>query len=276
MILDEIVAYKRAFVAECKRKRPLTELKSRLADLGQPADFKRAIIRKGELPEVIAEIKKASPSKGIIRENFRPVEIAESYVQHGAAALSILTDEEFFKGHLDYLREVHQRFPATPILRKDFTVDEYQIYEARVAGASCILLIVAILDKYQLTDFRQLAEELGMAALTEVHLEREADLAAEYGARLIGINNRNLRTFEVDLSTTERIITLLGGPSDEFTFVAESGISKPKDVAYLAKLGVDAMLIGESFMRADEPGEALSSLLAGAQELLTDEEQSRA
>lgn len=276
MILDEIVAYKREFVAECKRRRPLTELKSRLADLAEPTNFRRAIARKNQLPEVIAEIKKASPSKGVIREDFRPLEIAETYLDHGAAALSILTDEEFFKGHLDHLRQVHERFPAAPLLRKDFTIDEYQIYEARAAGATCILLIVAILDKYQLTDFRRLAEELGMAALTEVHLEKEADLAAEYGARLLGINNRDLRTFEVDLRTTERIITLLGGPSPEFTFVAESGISKPEDVAYLAKLGVDAMLIGETFMRADDPGAALNSLLASAHKLLANEEQSRA
>ncbi|MCX7625308.1 MAG: indole-3-glycerol phosphate synthase TrpC [Candidatus Sumerlaeaceae bacterium] len=273
MILDEIVAYKREFVAECKRRRPLAELKACLQDVSPSADFQKAISRKHVVPQVIAEIKKASPSKGIIREDFRPDEIAESYVSHGAAALSILTDEEFFKGHLEYLCQVRERFPTIPILRKDFTIDEYQIYEARAAGASCVLLIVAILDKYQLIDYRQLAEELGMAALTEVHLEKEADLAAEYGARLLGINNRDLRTFEVDLGTTERIIRILGGPNHEFTFVAESGVSKPEDVTYLAKFGVDAMLIGESFMRAEDPGVALSALLAGALELLRGEEQ---
>jgi indole-3-glycerol phosphate synthase len=271
VILDEIVAYKREFVAHSKARLPLEELKSRMADAPPVADFRAAITKRVKLPNVIAEIKKASPSKGVIRPDFRPREIAESYIEHGASALSVLTDEEFFQGHLDYLREIHTAFPSVPLLRKDFTIDEYQIYEAREAGASCILLIVAILDKYQLTDYRQLAEELGMAALTEVHLEKEADLAAEYGARLIGINNRDLRTFDVDLSTTERIVRLLGGPSPEFTFVAESGIGRPEDVVYLTKLGVDAMLIGESFMRAESPGRALAELMDAASEALAGE-----
>lgn len=263
MILDEIVAYKREYVAACKSHCPLGELKSQIPDLPPPASFLSAIQRCDEVvPKVIAEIKKASPSKGIIREDFRPVEIAQTYADHGADALSVLTDEEFFQGRLDYLIAVHEAFPQLPLLRKDFTIDEYQIYEARVAGASCVLLIAAILDKYQLVDYRELAHELGMAALTEVHLEKEADLAAEHGARLIGINNRDLRTFDVDLHTTERIIKLLGGTSSDFTFVAESGIGKAEDVAYLAKLGVDAMLIGESFMRAPDPGAALAKLLA--------------
>ncbi len=257
MILDEIVAYKREFVSAAKSRRPLAELKAALADVAPVTDFVNAIKRRGALPQVIAEIKKASPSKGIIREDFRPLEIADSYTKNGAAALSILTDEEFFKGSLTYLEEVHAHYPEMPLLRKDFTIDEYQIYEARVAGASCVLLIAAILDKYQLVDFRQLAEELEMAALTEVHLEKEADLAAEYGARLIGINNRDLRTFEVDLSTTGRIV--------ELTFVTESGIATPSDVTFLGSTGVDAMLIGESFMRAADPGRAMRELMEQAQ-----------
>lgn len=265
MILEEIVAYKREFVNAAKSRRPLTELKSALADIAPAADFVAAIKREGALPQVIAEIKKASPSKGVIREDFRPLAIADSYTKNGAAALSILTDEEFFKGSLSYLEEVHGHYPDVPLLRKDFTIDEYQIYEAYVAGASCVLLIAAILDKYQLVDYRQLAEELGMAALTEVHLEKEADLAAEHGARLIGINNRNLRTFEVDLATTARIVEFLGGPQPDFTFVAESGIATPSDVVYLAATGVDAMLIGESFMRAEDPGRALRELMEQAQ-----------
>lgn len=264
MILDEIVAYKREFVAACREQVPLAEIRAAIADTPLPAAFMEALRRRGPLPQVIAEIKKASPSKGVIREDFRPLDIAHSYVEHGAAALSILTDEAFFRGHIDHLRSVHEIFPRTPILRKDFTIDEYQIYEARAAGASAILLIVAILDKYQLTDFRALAEELGLVALTEVHLEREADLAAELGARLIGINNRDLRTFEVDLHTTERIVRLLGGPSSEFLFVAESGISRPRDVAYLSRVGVDALLVGECFMRAPDPGTALAQLMANA------------
>jgi indole-3-glycerol phosphate synthase len=270
MILDEIVSYKREFVAACKSSRPLAELKAQLADLPPVADFHAAVRRRGKLPQVIAEIKKASPSKGIIREDFQPVEIARSYLAHGAAALSVLTDEHFFQGRLDYLRAVHAEFPAAALLRKDFVIDEYQIYEARVAGASCVLLIVAILDRHQLSDYRALAHELGMAALTEVHLEKEADLAAESGARLIGINNRDLRSFDVDLGTTARIVRLLGGPRPEFTFVAESGIGRPADVCYLVNAGVDAMLIGERFMREEDPGVALEALLQGAlQELET-------
>jgi indole-3-glycerol phosphate synthase len=225
------------------------------------ADFAQALRGPESGFRVIAEVKKASPSKGVIRNDFDPVWIAETYADHGAAAISVLTDEHYFQGHLDFLSEIHHNVPRVPLLRKDFTIDEFQIYEAREAGASAILLITAILDKHQLVDFRHLAEELGMAALTEVHTEAEADIAAEYGARLIGINNRDLETFEVEIARTGVIVSLLGGRNPEFTFVGESGIFTHEDAMKMARYGCDAVLVGESLMRQKNPGEALKTLL---------------
>lgn len=269
MILDKIVAYKQEFVAHCKRTAPLADIKSRALDLPVPPDFRAAIHRGADEDlNIIAEVKKASPSKGVIREDFDAVRIAIDYAEHQADAISVLTDEEFFQGHLDYLRQIRAEVEETPLLRKDFTIDEYQIYEAREAGAAAILLITGILDKFQLVDYRQLAEELGMAALTEVHLESEADRAAELGARMIGINNRDLQTFEIDLKQTEKIIRLLGGVRPGFIFVAESGISKPAHVDYLRVVGVDAILVGESLMREPKPGVALHKLLRRDEESL--------
>lgn len=263
-ILDKIVAYKQEFLQQVSRQVPLAELKSRQADsarAGAPPDFAAAITRTGDQPlNVIAEIKKASPSKGIIREDFNPLKIAATYVEHGAAALSILTDEEFFQGDLDYLVAVREEFPAVPLLRKDFTIDEYQIYEARLAGASAVLLIATILDKHQLTDYRQLANELQMAALVEVHSEREADLVAESGATIIGINNRNLQTFEVDIAQTQRVMQLLGAPLEGYIFVGESGIYTREDADQAKGYGVDAILVGESLMRQDDPGKGIPVL----------------
>jgi len=264
MILEEILQYKRQFVAARKSAVPLADLKRRVLDVPPPPAFAPAIHRGlDEDLKVIAECKKASPSKGVIREDYDPVRIAIDYAEHGAAAISVLTDEQFFQGHLDHLKAVRAELEEMPLLRKDFTIDEYQIYEARQAGAAAVLLIAGVLDRYQLTGFRDLAEDLGMAALTEVHLEREADLAAEYGARIIGVNNRNLRTFQVDLRQTERIIRLLGGPLPGFIFVSESGISRHADVQYLRQVGVDAILVGEHFMRSPKPGEALQRLMRG-------------
>jgi indole-3-glycerol phosphate synthase len=262
MILDDIVRYKREFVAHRKRLVPLADLKRRVLDDPAPPGFAPAIHRgHDEDVNVIAEVKKASPSKGVLRENFDPVRIAIEYAEHGASAISVLTDEQFFQGELSHLRLIRAELEETPLLRKDFTIDEYQIYEARDAGAAAILLIAGILDRYQLVDFRELARGLGMDAITEVHLEREADAAAENGARIIGINNRDLRTFDVDLKHTERIMRLLGGPRPGFIFIAESGISKPEHVEYLRGLGVDAILVGESLMREERPGEAIQRLL---------------
>ena len=229
-ILDEIVAYKREFLDHSKRQRTLSDIRARLGESTNPPSFASAIQRAADQPiHVIAEVKKASPSKGLIRNDFEPVAIAESYAEHGASAISVLTDENFFQGSLDYLRHVRRALPAMPILRKDFTIDEYQIYEAREAGASAILLIAGILDKYQLVGFRELAADLGMAALTEVHTEAEADMVAETGAKIIGINNRDLRTFEVDIEQTERIMKLLGAPMPDYIFIGESGIHTPDE-----------------------------------------------
>jgi indole-3-glycerol phosphate synthase len=262
-ILQQIVAYKYEFIAASKRKRSASDLKARLADMPLPADFAAALKRPadGEL-RVIAEVKKASPSKGVIRENFDPLAIAEDYAEHGAAAVSVLTDEQYFQGHLDYLRQIHTALPALPLLRKDFVVDEYQIYEAREAGASAILLICSILDGAQLKGFREIANGLGMDALTEVHEESEAEIAVDSGAKILGVNNRDLRTFAVDLNQTERVMRSLGSARSALTFVSESGISTPADVAAVRRIGADAILVGESFMRCESPGEALSALMA--------------
>jgi len=261
-ILDEIVAYKKEFVLVCKLRSPLIELKGRATEMPAPPLFAPAIHRAAdEDVNVIAEVKKASPSKGVIREDFDPLRIAVDYAEHEASAISVLTDEKFFQGDLAYLRQIRSEIDSVPLLRKDFTIDEYQIYEARAAGAGAILLIASILDKFQLVDYRKLAQELGMEALTEVHTEAEADRVAELGARIIGVNNRDLQTFSVDIKQTEKIIRLLGGPMPGFIFIAESGISKPEHVDYLRTVGVDAILVGESLMREKSPGLAILQLL---------------
>lgn len=260
-ILDEIVAYKREFLDTVQRKRSLTDIKARLGEVSAPPSFAQAIARKpGEPLNVIAEVKKASPSKGIIREDFNPVAIAESYAEYEASAVSVLTDEHFFQGNLDYLRAIRKNLPSLPLLRKDFTINEYQIYEAREAGASAVLLIAAILDKYQLADYRSLAEDLGMDALTEIHSEAEADLVAETGARIIGINNRNLKNFEVDIAQTQRVMRLLGAPLSGYIFIGESGIHTSEDAELISTYGVDAILVGESLMKLKEPGTGIPVL----------------
>jgi indole-3-glycerol phosphate synthase len=261
-ILDQIVAYKREFLEHTRRQRTLADVRARLTEkTGAPASFENAIRRETNAPlNVIAEVKKASPSKGIIREDFEPVRIAESYAEHGASAISVLTDEEFFKGSLDFLRAINRALPQVPLLRKDFTIDEYQVYEAREAGASAVLLIAAILDKHQLTDYRLVAADLGMGALVEVHSEREADLVAESGAKIIGINNRNLKTFEVDIAQTERVMKLLGAPLPGYIFIGESGIHTPADADQAKAYGVDAILVGESLMKQKEPGAGIPAL----------------
>jgi indole-3-glycerol phosphate synthase len=263
MILDQIVAYKQEFVAHCAKIRPLAELKSRILDMTiATVPFVPAIQRDPDGPvRCIAEVKKASPSKGIIREDFDPLRIAVDYREHHADAISVLTDEEFFQGHIDYLREIRREIDDTPLLRKDFTISEYQIFEARLAGASAILLIASILDRHQIRDFKAIAEDLQMGVLTEVHTEREADLVAEIGVTTIGINNRNLQDFSVDLNTTKSIMNLLGAPLPGFVIVAESGLSTPADVDFVSQLGADAILVGESLMRKPSPGLALDELM---------------
>jgi len=260
-ILDEIVAYKREFLENAIRTRSLADIKKNLSEVPPPPSFAGAIRREASQPlNVISEVKKASPSKGIIREDFDPVYIAENYAEHGASAISVLTDEHFFKGSLDYLRQIRKAVPQTPLLRKDFTIAEYQIYEAREAGAAAVLLIAGVLDRYQLVDFRELANSLGMDALTEVHSEKEADMVAESGAKIIGINNRNLKTFEVDLAQTQRVMNLLGAPLPGYIFIGESAIKDADDAAIIAGYGVDAILVGESLMKLKEPGTGIPAL----------------
>jgi len=207
---------------------------------------------------VIAEIKKASPSKGILREDFNPAEIAISYATHGAACLSVLTDVQFFQGADDYLRQARAAC-SIPVLRKDFIVDPYQIVAARAMGADCVLLIVAALDRAQLMEFEACAFDLGMDVLVEVHDAKELELALEMETSLLGINNRNLRTFETSLQTT---IDLLPRIPAGKRVVTESGILHPQDVQRMRGQGVDAFLVGEAFMRAQNPGEELARLIA--------------
>jgi len=210
------------------------------------------------LPAVIAEIKKASPSRGILRENFDPAAIAKSYADHGAACLSVLTDIDFFQGADEYLQVARQAC-ALPVLRKDFIIDPYQVYEARAIGADCILLIVAALDDEPLQDLNDLAHSIGMDVLVEVHNAGELDRALKLNNTLVGINNRDLRTFETSLNTTLSLLTEI--PDDRIV-VTESGILRPDDVSRMQQNNVHCFLVGEAFMRAEDPGQALEELFS--------------
>jgi len=258
-ILRTIVEVKRDEVSKARLYRSLASLRADAEALGGQRDFVKALrsrIARGSAA-VIAEIKKASPSKGVLRDDFRPAEIAESYARHGAAALSVLTDEKFFQGSVAALEAARAACPL-PVLRKDFMIDAYQLFEARAMGADCVLLIAAILDDSQLADFEAIAKALGMAVLVEVHDAAELDRAALLSTPLVGINNRDLRTFEVSLDTTIRMLPRV--PAGR-TVVSESGILAPADVERLRREGVHAFLVGEAFMRAPDPGAALASLL---------------
>ncbi|WP_447938584.1 indole-3-glycerol phosphate synthase TrpC [Pseudoxanthomonas mexicana] len=261
-ILTTILARKADEIAERSARVSLADLRAR-ADDAPPtrgfADALNAMIAQGD-PAVIAEVKKASPSKGVIRPDFRPADIAVSYEFGGAACLSVLTDVDFFQGADDYLRQARDAC-TLPVLRKDFTVDPYQVYEARVLGADCILLIVSALDDGQLVDLSGLALQLGMDVLVEVHDIDELERALQVPVPLVGINNRNLRTFEVTLDTTLAMKDAV--PKDRL-LVTESGIVVPDDVAKMRAAGVNAFLVGETFMRAEEPGEALRQLFFAA------------
>ena len=257
-ILQRIVAAKLEAVAAAKAGRSLAALQAAAREHGPPREFEaalRAVIAAGRAA-VIAEVKKASPSKGVLREHFVPAEIAASYAQHGAACLSVLTDEPFFQGSPSYLVQARAAC-ALPALRKDFIVDEYQVHESRALGADCILLIVACLDDAQLGAFEACAHALGMGVLVEVHDAAELERALRLKSPLIGVNNRNLRTFEVSLQTTLSLQPRL--PSDRL-LVAESGILARADVQRLRMAGVHAFLVGEAFMRAPDPGQALAGL----------------
>ena len=257
-ILGRIVAVKREEVASARRARGEASLRGDAEALGGQRDFAaalRATIDAGRAA-VIAEIKKASPSKGVLREHFIPAEIAASYARGGAACLSVLTDRSFFQGDAAYLQQARAAC-ALPVLRKDFIVDAYQVFEARAMGADCILLIAACLDNAQLTDLEAQALALGMAVLVEVHDGAELDRALRLRTPLMGINNRNLRSFEVALETTLGLVDAI--PADRL-LVTESGILTRADVVRMRDAGVSAFLVGEAFMRAPDPGAALQAL----------------
>ena len=260
-ILDKIVAVKREELAAALTQKPLAMVRADAESRVLTRDFEgamRAKIAAGQAA-VIAEIKKASPSKGVLRAEFIPADIAQSYAEFGAACLSVLTDKQFFQGSVDYLKQARASCDL-PVLRKDFMIDAYQVYEARAMGADAILLIAACLDDAQMADMESVARSLDMAVLVEVHDRVELDRALKLKTRLVGINNRNLKTFEVSLQTT--LDMLPDVPTDRL-LVTESGILSPDDVKRMREAKVNAFLVGEAFMRADEPGEALAKLFAG-------------
>ena len=259
-ILERILAVKREEVAQAQSVKSLTAIQAEAAAQPPARDFVGAIRAKiaAGFPAVIAEIKKASPSKGVIRTDFRPAEIAADYAANGAACLSVLTDRQFFQGAPEFLQAARATC-SLPVLRKDFLVDPYQVYEARAMGADAILLIVAALDLPTMQKFEAIADELGMAVLVEVHDGDELSLALQLKTPLIGINNRNLRSFEVSLQTT---LDLLPDIPANRMVVAESGILAVGDVALMRQNRVNAFLVGEAFMRASAPGEALRALFA--------------
>ena len=242
------------------RSRPIAQLQAEIASASQPRGFVAAMEAKLAAGQsaVIAEIKKASPSKGVIREDFHPAEIARSYEQGGAACLSVLTDADFFQGCEAYLQQAREAC-SLPVIRKDFIVDPYQVYEARAIAADCILLIAAALDDAQLAQLNALAHELGMDVLIEVHNAEELQRILPLGNRLVGINNRNLHNFETSLDNT---FSLLAQIDENRIVVTESGIHSADDVAAMRQHNVDAFLVGEAFMRAAEPGEKLAELFA--------------
>lgn len=261
-ILNKIVAVKRQEVAAAIKRKPLEAVRFDAESRVLTRDFVgalRAKIAAGK-PAVIAEIKKASPSKGVLRADFIPADIAQSYAEHGAVCLSVLTDKDFFQGNVDYLKQARASC-GLPVLRKDFIIDPYQVYESRVMGADCILLIAACLDDAQMKTLEALAFSLDMAVLVEVHDRAELDRALKLKTPLVGINNRNLQTFEVSLDTT---LTLLKEVPPDRLLVTESGITTPADIARLREAQVHAFLVGEAFMRADDPGEALAALFPDA------------
>lgn len=258
-ILKQIVAHKQDEVAVAKAAFPLDRLEAQLTQVEEtPRGFLRALRASADSgwTTMITEVKKGSPSKGVIREDFDPVTIAEIYERHGATCLSVLTDERFFMGHLRYLGLIRETV-SLPLLRKDFICDPYQIIEARVAGADAILLIAAMLDPAQLKLFSALAKDLQLDVLLEVHDERELDMALACDCELIGINNRDLRSFVTDLTTTERLLQQI--PAQRFV-VSESGINTRADIEHLQSAGAQAFLVGESLMRENDIGAKLDEL----------------
>lgn len=256
MILDTIVEHKKNEVRESKLRKPVDELKDRIRENTEALDLYQ-LLSDNEGIKIIAEVKKASPSRGIISRDFDPVRIARSYEKNGAFAVSVLTDERFFGGRLQYLEQIKQSV-SLPLLRKDFTIDPYQIYEARAYGADIVLLIASILGTDKLVEFLHTCRDAGVSAIVEVHDERELESAMKAGSRIIGINNRDLRTFSVDTQVSHRLAALI--PEGVRT-ISESGIRSGADIERLRAAGITAFLIGESFMVSDDPGAELKKLL---------------
>jgi indole-3-glycerol phosphate synthase len=260
-ILEKIIATKRQELDAALQLAPMLAVKAAAESASKPRDFVGAIrakITSGK-SAVIAEIKKASPSKGVIRADFNPAEIAKSYEAGGAACLSVLTDVEYFQGSADYLKQARAAC-SLPVLRKDFMIDAYQVYEARAMGADCILLIAAAIDLAKMRELEEIAHNLGMAVLVEVHNGEELDLTLQLKTPLLGINNRNLRTFDVTLQTT---LDLLPRIAKDKIIVTESGIFTSEDVALMRKNNVHTFLVGEAFMRQPDPGAALKEVFYG-------------
>ena len=258
MILDQILAHKADELAARRSIIPIEQLRVQAEQQSPPRDFIGALQTSIHCPALIAECKKASPSKGLLRADYDPHWLAQTYDDNGAAALSVLTDEQFFQGSLADLVAARS-VSLLPVLRKDFVIDEYQVYESRAIGADAILLIVAALNDACLKAFYQLSRDLGMAALIEVHDQAELDRALRVGPRLIGVNNRNLKDFSVSLQTTAKLRIRIPG---NITLVAESGIHTTDDVAELSMMGVDAMLVGEALVTASDVGAKVRELLA--------------
>lgn len=272
-ILDKILAHKQEALQRIfyEEGGPLdggtawyAQVQHYAAQAAPARDFTTALRR--DAVALIAEVKKASPSKGVLIQNFDAAELGTTYAQNGAAAISVLTDERFFQGHLRDLRDV-KAVVDVPVLRKDFIIDPYQVYEARASGADAVLLIVAALEDGQLADLHRLTGELGMAALVEVHDEHEVERALRLGAALIGINNRDLRTFQVDLNTTARLAGLIPG---DVTLVAESGIHTPDDVRRMGSYGAHAVLVGESLVKADNIADKVRAFVGSPREVKRD------
>jgi len=257
VILERIVARSLLELEARKRSRPLAELRE--AALGQPAAVDCSSALRGDRIQLIAEVKKASPSRGVIRSDFDPVEIARTYAGNGASAISVLTEAGYFQGSLDYLRDIRNTLGnSLPLLRKDFICDPYQVYESRAYGADSLLLIVAILDPERLEELLGLSHRLNMSCLVEVHNEAELETALKSGARIIGLNNRDLRTLAVDMAVTEQLRPLI--PPDRVV-VSESGIRDRSDIEKLERWGVDAVLVGESLMSAPDIAAKMKELL---------------
>lgn len=256
MILTRIIEEKRKLVEEAKGVRPLADLMREVRSRCVRSTFRKNIARPHHI-NLIAEIKKASPSRGIIRGDFHPAKIAVTYQANGASAISVLTDERFFEGRLEYIRTVKEH-TTLPVLRKDFIIDEYQVYESAAAGADAILLIAEILSRQEMKGFYDLASSLGLDVLLEAHTEEDVEKALATGGPIIGINNRDLHVFKVDLAVTQKLIRMI--PANRVK-VSESGIKTHEDIMFLKSIGVNAVLIGETFMDADDIGAKVRELI---------------